>query len=238
MLTAEQIKKVSFRKASIGGYRTDEVDDFLNEAAKTFEALKKENDALAERVAEIQKKVDKLVEDKESINQTMITSEKFANRIKSEAKEEAARILKEARAQADSVIEDANERIIKEKQMIDKIIQESAGIRERLVRLFEQQIEALKKLPDQEDADKLKKELDKRYPTETYSHAEEAAPIDDDTFSTIEEAVKDATALSEETAANAAEEAADGTIEIEKSVFEKKFGKLKFGDNYDIKTES
>ena len=43
MLTAEQIKKVSFRKASIGGYRTDEVDEFLNEAAKTFEALKKEN---------------------------------------------------------------------------------------------------------------------------------------------------------------------------------------------------
>ena len=238
MLTAEQIKKVSFRKASIGGYRTDEVDEVLNEAAKTVEALKKENTALAERVTDIQKKVDKLVEDKESINQTMITSEKFANRIKSEAKEEANKILTDARTQADSIIEDANKRIIKEKQMIDKVLQESAGIRERLIRLFEQQIDGLRKLPDQADADNLKKELDKRYPTETYSQSEEAAPIDDDTFSTIEEAVKDATAMSEEIAANAAEEAAEGTIEIEKAAFEKKFGKLKFGDNYDIKTES
>ena len=118
--------------------------------------------------------------------------------------------------------------------MIDKVLQESAGIRERLIRLFEQQIDQLRKLPDQTDADNLKKELDKRYPTETYSQSEEAAPIDDDTFSTIEEAVKDATASTEETAATAAE----GTIEIEKAAFEKKFGKLKFGDNYDIKTES
>ena len=86
------------------------------------------------------------------------------------------------------------------------------------------------------EVEELKKDLDERYPTEDYSEkTNEAEPVVEEVYSTIEEAAEDAKT---ETEGTAAAEADSSTIQIEKSAFEKKFGKLKFGDDYDVKTES
>ena len=36
MMTLEEIKNVSFRKANIGGYRVDDVDDFIDKVEEMF----------------------------------------------------------------------------------------------------------------------------------------------------------------------------------------------------------
>lgn len=239
MPTDEEIQDVSFKKARFGGYNIDEVDEYVEKTAAEFEELKKENEALQARVAEIQDKVNKIVEEKEGIELARANAEKDAAVKMRDAEAEAARILAEARQQADAVIEDANKRIIQEKEMIARIQKEASDIRTKLIEAYELQIDALKFLPDKEEAAAEKEKLDKKYPTERYSDKhDESAPIEDDAFTTIEEAVEDATAETEETAAAAAGSLeADGTIQIEKAAFEKKFGKLKFGDNYDVKAE-
>ena len=42
MLTVDEIKNISFKKASIGGYKPDEVESFVDEVAATVEELKKQ----------------------------------------------------------------------------------------------------------------------------------------------------------------------------------------------------
>jgi len=240
MLTVEEIRDVSFKKARFGGYNVDDVDDFVEKTAEAYESLQNENTTLQARVTEIQNKVTKLVEDKESVNTALENANDYAEKTVHDAETKAAQILSEARRQADDIIADANNRIKSEKEMIFRIQKEASDIRERLIELYELQIETLKMLPEKKETEKEKQRINKKYPTERYSDKhDESAPLDDSEFATIEEAVRDATA---DTAVNVAAAAAntsgtDGTIQIEKAAFERKFGKLKFGDNYDVKAE-
>ena len=258
MLTAEEIRDVSFKKARLGGYNTDEVNEFVKSTAEAYETLQKENEVLKARVAEIDSKVAKLLEDRENVNTAMENADAYSAKTMraaadaaaaaAKAEAEAAKILSEARKKADDIIEDANNRIKNEKEMIFQIQKEAADIRSKLIEVYEIQMDSLKLLPDKKQAEAEKERIDKKYPTDRYSDKhDESAPLDDSEFATIEEAVQDATAGTAETVAAAAASTSasssssgadpSGTIQIDKGVFERKFGKLKFGDNYDVKAE-
>lgn len=235
MLTVDQIKNISFKKASIGGYRCDDVDNFIDDVTDTVEELKKQNSEILSKSELLMKKVEEYRQDEDSIHQILVKSQKDGEKIIKDAEEEAKKILDDAKAEADRIIADANDRIIKEKEMINNIEQESAEVRLKLIEVYQKQIDALSGLPSEEEVEEKKKELDEKYPTEVYSDkTEETAPIVEEVFSTIEEAAENAKAETEETAAAEAE---SSNIKIEKSAFEKKFGKLKFGDEYDVKEE-
>ena len=49
MLTIDEIKNISFRKATLnGGYRAEDVDSFIDEVIVSFEQLKKEKTNLVQ----------------------------------------------------------------------------------------------------------------------------------------------------------------------------------------------
>lgn len=237
MLTVDQIKNVSFKKASIGGYRCDEVDNFIDDVVDTVESLKKEKSEILGKLEILMKRIEEYRQDEDSVHNALLSAQKLADKSLKDSKHESEQILIEAKAEADRIIKDANDRIIKEKEMIVKIEQEAADIRIKMIAAYEQQINALKALPEQFNVDTMKADLDKEYPTEIYSTPAETPLAEEDTFKTIEEAVEDA--ISDTPTPEAAPEAEDenSTIQIEKSAFERKFGKLKFGDDYDVASE-
>lgn len=237
MLTVDQIKNVSFKKASIGGYRCDEVDNFIDDVVDTVESLKKEKSEILGKLEILMKRIEEYRQDEDSVHNALLSAQKLADKSLKDSKHESEQILIEAKAEADRIIKDANDRIIKEKEMIVKIEQEAADIRKKMIAAYEQQINALKALPEQLNVDTMKADLDKEYPTEIYSTPAETPLAEEDTFKTIEEAVEDA--ISDTPTPEAAPEAEDdnSTIQIEKSAFERKFGKLKFGDDYDVASE-
>lgn len=231
MLTVDQIQNISFKKASIGGYRCDDVDNFIDDVTATVEELKKQNDEIISKSELLMKKVEEYRQDEDSIHQILVKSQKDGESIIKKAEEEAKKILDDAKAEADRIIADANDRIIKEKEMINTIEQESAEIRSKLIEVYQTQIDTLKGLPSEEELETRKKELDDKYPTEVYSDStQETAPLDDESFS-------GAKTESGKTEATETAESDSSTIQIEKSAFERKFGKLKFGDEYDVKEE-
>lgn len=267
MLTVDQIKNISFKKASIGGYKCEDVDNFIDEVTETVEDLKKKNAEIVAKSELLVQKVEEMRVDQDSVSAVLVKSQKEADKTVKDAKKQAAQILKDARAEADRIVADANARIVREKELIVQITEEAAEIRKKLIEEFEQQIESLKVLPEKEEAKRLKKSLDEKYPTETYSKPADKAKREDEQeegFDTIEAAVEDATSATEDSAnaeAAAVEDAAedeeeaevpddgegdepeakeakdvkDGKIQIDKSKFENRFGKLKFGEDYDVK---
>lgn len=238
MLTVDQIKNVSFKKASIGGYRCDEVDNFIDDVVDTVESLKKEKSEILGKLEILMKRIEEYRQDEDSVHNALLSAQKLADKSLKDSRQESEQILIEAKAEADRIIKDANDRIIREKEMIVKIEQEAADIREKMIAAYEKQINALKAFPEQLEVDKIKADLDKEYPTEIYSPPAETPLAEEDTFKTIEEAVEDA--ISDTPSAEPAvpeTEEDNSTIQIEKSAFERKFGKLKFGDDYDVASE-
>lgn len=231
MLTVDQIQNISFKKASIGGYRCDDVDKFIDDVTATVEELKKQNSEILSKSELLMKKVEEYRQEEDSIHQVLVKSQMNGDQIIKAAEEKAREIIDNAKAEADSIIADANDRIIKEKEMISNIEQESADIRSRLIEVYQSQIDVLKGLPGEEDLEGRKKERDEKYPTVVYSDkTEETAPLDEAIFSNQK-------ADGSKTEASEASESDGSTIQIEKSAFERKFGKLKFGDEYDVKEE-
>lgn len=238
MLTVDQIENVSFRKANIGGYRPDEVDTFIDEVVETVESMKKEKAELVGKMEILANRIEEYRQDEDSVHNALVSAQKLADQSIKEAEEQAEQILNAAKAEADKIIEDANTRIIRQKEQIVKIEREAADIRTKMAEAYELQIEALKTLPDQVDVDTVKEDLDDRYPTEMYSDADvnDEEEASDDVFTSIDDAVESATADYNESADTKAD-GENGTIQIEKSAFERKFGKLKFGDDYDVASE-
>lgn len=238
MLTVDQIKNVSFRKANIGGYRPDDVDSFIDEVVNTFESMKKEKADLVGKMEILMKRIEEYRQDEDSVHNALVSAQKLADQSIKEAQEQAQDILNAAKIEADRVIADANGRIILEKEMIVKIQQEAADIRSRMIEAYESQIEALNSLPDQIDVENVREDLAERYPTEVYTKAEEYTENEtsEDVFTSIDDAVESATS-DNDAKADLPEGEDSGAIQIEKSAFERKFGKLKFGDDYDVASE-
>lgn len=58
MLTIDEIKNISFRKATLnGGYRAEDVDSFIDEVIVSFEQLKKEKLTLFIRLMFLQQEL-------------------------------------------------------------------------------------------------------------------------------------------------------------------------------------
>nr|MDE7389393.1 DivIVA domain-containing protein [Lachnospiraceae bacterium] len=231
MLTVDEVKNVSFRKANIGGYRCDEVDNFIDDVVLTIEELKSEKFELVAKMEILANKIEEYRQEEESVHNALVSAQKLSNQKIKEAENEAEKILSAAKKQADNIIADANERIIKQKELIIRIEQEAADVRKKLTDAYELQISALTVLPDQLDVDTTLEDLGERYPTQTYSDEESD---EEEEFTSIEAAVEAATVNN--VVEPIAEEDAE-TIQIEKSVFERKFGKLKFGEDYDVASE-
>ncbi len=242
MLTIDQIKNVSFRKANIGGYRPDDVDSFIDDVQETVESLKKEKSELLGKMEILMKRIEEYREDEDSVHTALVSAQKLADQAVKKSKTEAQKILSDARKEAEQIVKDANAQIVAEKEQIVKIQQEAADVRQSLLDAYKLQIETLENLPDQAQVDTSKEKLEEKYPTRSYLQ-EEDNKSDTKEFTSIEEAAEAAHLPAEQSQADIAEGDTalsddEGVIQLEKSAFEKKFGKLKFGEDYDISSET
>ena len=66
MLTLEEIENISFRKSRPGGYRAEEVDDFVDKVIKKVKALESENRELESRIDNLNEKIQEYKEKEDS----------------------------------------------------------------------------------------------------------------------------------------------------------------------------
>ena len=100
MLTASDILNVKFSK-TMGGYRTYEVDEFLEKCAETVSEL---TSAKMELEKKLEILADKLVEyrkDEDNIRTALLSAQKLGDTVVREAKHKAERILEDAKNKAE-----------------------------------------------------------------------------------------------------------------------------------------
>jgi cell division initiation protein len=125
------------------GYDEDEVNEFLDQVIKDYEALIRENKELQNQVLALQEKLNHFANLEETLSKTIIIAQEAADEVKNNAKKEAQLVIKEAEKNADRIINEALAKSRKIALEIEEMKKQAAIYRTRFRTLVEAQLELL-----------------------------------------------------------------------------------------------
>ncbi|MCD1261632.1 DivIVA domain-containing protein [Paenibacillus athensensis] len=141
-LTPLDIHNKEFSR-SFRGYDEDEVNEFLDQVIKDYEALIRENKDLQNQMLTLQERLDHFVHIEETLSKTIIVAQEAADEVKNNAKKEGQLVLKEAEKNADRIINEALVRSRKIALETEELKKQASIYRTRFRALLEAQLELL-----------------------------------------------------------------------------------------------
>lgn len=141
-LTPLDIHNKEFSR-SFRGYDEDQVNEFLDQVIKDYEALIRENKDLHNQTVALQERLDHFAHIEETLSKTIIVAQEAADELKNNSKKEAQLILKEAEKNADRIINEALTRSRKVALEIEELKKQASIYRTRFRTLLEAQLEIL-----------------------------------------------------------------------------------------------
>ncbi|MGG1311760.1 MULTISPECIES: DivIVA domain-containing protein [Cohnella] len=127
------------------GYDEDEVNEFLDQIIKDYEALIRENKELQNQVAALQEKLSHFANIEETLSKTIIVAQEAADELKNNSKKEAQLIIKEAEKNADRIINESLAKSRKIAMEVEELKKQASIYRARFRALVETQLELLNK---------------------------------------------------------------------------------------------
>ena len=101
MITAQDIREKSFDIVRRDGYDADLVDAFLDELANEVEAAQKENAVLKSKMKVLVDKIEEYRGSEEAAQRALLSAQKLAIQIESDARSRAANLVADAERQAE-----------------------------------------------------------------------------------------------------------------------------------------
>ncbi|WP_027726119.1 DivIVA domain-containing protein [Tuberibacillus calidus] len=138
------------------GYDEDEVNDFLDQIIKDYEAVIREKKQLEENVRKLEERLSHFSSIEETLNKSILVAQETAEEVKQNATKEARLIIKEAEKNADRIINEALAKSRKITLEIEELKKEAKVYRTRFRMLIEAQLELLKS----DDWDKLSESIE------------------------------------------------------------------------------
>ncbi len=123
------------------GYSENEVDEFLDEVVKEFEALIRENGELKDRLDEYEQAMDRYRRIEDSLNKTLLLAQQSAEDLRETAEKEAAVIRERATVEAQRIVDEARERAKQAIEDYAEIRREAELFRMRMKTLLSAQLE-------------------------------------------------------------------------------------------------
>lgn len=253
MYTPQEIRSIEFTK-SLGGYKTAEVDEFIDRCADTVEALINEKAELAKKLEVL---ADKLVEyrnDEDSIRTALLSAQRLGDTVVREANHKAGLILDDANIKAQKIEETAKRKIVDEEKELERVKKEVALFKSRMMSIYREHLSLIGMLPEDETKEEpavqetaeapAKAEIPVQpvtestpAPAESPAAAAEPVPAERSETAAYEETVAafrmNIPVLDEDEPAMASSEPAEAETKAST-----RFSDLKFGENYDISQDT
>ena len=221
MLNAQEILEKKFEKSAFG-YRTDEVDDYLQELSAAVDKLQNEKIQMERKLEVLAEKIEEYRADEDSMRAAILDARKLGSSIVKDAQQQADGIIADANAQSAKVIDSIQMRAEREKMNLSRLQKEVATFKNQLLALYKNHLELISSLPENTKAESPASSVQK-----------EEMPVEQEAVSTA--SAEETPAVSEETASKPEEAAsAEESIAEER---ESRFGPLKFGAGYDLKRD-
>ena len=261
MLTPDDIRNITFTK-TMGGYKTVEVDTFIDQCADTVAALENEKAELSKKLEVL---ADKLVEyrnEEDSIRTALLSAQRLGDTVVREANHKAGLILDDANIKAEKIVETARKNITDEEAELLRIRKEVSNFKSRMLSIYREHLALIDVLPDLREEQEEKAEPEQPAdeegpaaeeagvpapsapetetpPTQPVPVAAEPAPV----FEPVVEAPVTVVAQERTFALNIPEIEDEEPVpmavgaaaaEPEETAGNPRFANLKFGDEYDI----
>ena len=110
MITLEEIENISFRKAGFSGYKTEDVDDFVDDVVEKVKDLETEIEKLEIKLKNQDAEMKKLKEKEDSVQEALISAQLSAKQTKTDAEEKSKAIVEEAEQKAKKILSEAQEK--------------------------------------------------------------------------------------------------------------------------------
>ena len=141
-LTPMEIHNKDFPR-KFRGYNPDEVDQFLDMIVEDFEKLYKENIDIKEKYRLAKERLDTYRAIEDALKETLVTAQKTAEDVVSNAQTKAELILKETEAEAFRLMQQGNERLLEIRREQEELQKQLDVFRIRFKKLLEAEIEIL-----------------------------------------------------------------------------------------------
>ena len=223
MLTIDEIREVSFRRAGKNGYNAADVDEFIDDVTDTVEQLLAEKNDCLRKMDILASKIEQYREDEETVRNALLTSQKLSDTKIKEAQDKADYLIKSAERKSRAILTEAEMATEREKDKFEALHSETAKLRSEIIALYKKHLAMVEEMPREEDVKAKREELDRKYPFE---------PVED----MIKTPVDDVEEVAEQPQAQP-EASYDADVKIRPELKRErhdKFDKLKFGDNYDV----
>lgn len=124
-------------KHSFRGYNEDEVNEFLDELVRDYEALIRENDELKENTSGMTERLEQYRKLEATLQNTLVVAQSTAEEVKNAARKEAELIVREAEARAQDISSRAEEKVRQAHVDLDRIRREAQQYKARIRSLLE-----------------------------------------------------------------------------------------------------
>ncbi|MDF3005897.1 MAG: DivIVA domain [Oscillospiraceae bacterium] len=151
MLTPKEIAEKTFDKTFGFGYRMDDVNAFLEQAAKSMSEMLEINSDLEKKLEVLADKLTEYREDEESLRTAILGSQKLGDSVIRESKTKAEIILRDATIKAEAMTNHAKRQIEREQDNLLRTQREVASFKNRLLDMYKRHLELISALPGQED---------------------------------------------------------------------------------------
>ncbi len=210
MMTLEDIRNVEFSRGR--GYRSEEVDDFIDECVEAMEHLVRENAEVNQKMKALADKVAEYRNDEDSIRSALLSAQRTGDTIIREAEAKAKALLESAQQDADAARRDLLADIEREKTELARVKNEVSQFKAKMLGMYKEHLSLINLLPEEAAEQPAAAE-------ESVEKAPVIEPQDDDSDMIVvapvtEEPIQE-----------------NGDEELKPL---SRFADLKFGDDYDI----
>jgi cell division initiation protein len=129
--TPVELRHVRLGRSLFGGYKRAETDQVLADVADSFEDVWRERAELADKLEEIEKRLDEVKQRETLLASTLVAAEKTAAEAVETAKREAEIIVAEAHQEGRSITRSAlneRERLFAEARRVETLLRSALGI--------------------------------------------------------------------------------------------------------------
>ncbi len=119
MFTPQQIEQISFEKATFGGYKMEDVDEFLEPLTEDYITLYKENALLKSKMRVLVGKLEEYRKNEASMKDAMVNAQKTCDKMVKEAEAKCTQMLSDANATAAENAKNADAMIASENARVE-----------------------------------------------------------------------------------------------------------------------
>lgn len=242
LLTVDDIRNVSFRRANFGGYKPEDVDAFIDDVEDSYQKILDRNQNLCGEIENLKRKIEKLQGEDSTIKKLILNAKEIADGTLSKAKEKTAEMVFKASKESEKIMARAKKEVDFQKEIFNQLKIESANLRKKLDDVYKEHIKVIDSIPSEFEEDSEDDEYVAGHVMKSENEDFEEEPSEnldclnissqDDSYVEIESSPAEDTteSIDDIISGNLHNEAED----LPKSESEKTYKDLKFGKDYNI----